>query len=63
MSTLPTECRVVITGLGAITSLGFDAHTFWSKLVTGQSGITKITNFDCTELSCKIGAEIRDFDA
>jgi 3-oxoacyl-[acyl-carrier-protein] synthase II len=57
------ERRIVITGVGAITSLGFDAHTFWNNLVAGHSGITKITNFDCTELPCKIGAEIRDFNA
>jgi 3-oxoacyl-[acyl-carrier-protein] synthase II len=54
--------RVVITGLGTITAHGLDAHTFWDKLVAGKSGISIITNFDTTELTCKIGAEIKDFD-
>lgn len=62
MTSSNTYNRVVITGLGTITSHGLDAHTFWDQLVAGKSGISKITNFDTTELSCKIGAEIKDFD-
>ncbi len=55
--------RVVITGLGVVTSLGHDVDTFWSSLIAGRGGIHRITLFDPTNFASQIGAEVRDWDA
>lgn len=60
-STLPPSQRVVVTGLGAITSLGQDVDTFWKNIVAGQCGIDRITLFDPKDMACQIGAEVRDW--
>ncbi len=54
--------RVVITGLGVITPLGNDLETFWNALLTGKSGVRRITQFDPNDLPCQIAGEIQDFD-
>lgn len=54
--------RVVVTGMGVVTSLGSDLPTFWNNLLEGKSGISMIEAFDTTEYTTKIAAEIKDFD-
>jgi len=54
--------RVVITGLGAITSIGHDVPSFWTGLVAGKAGIDRVTLFDPSDFACQIGAEVRDWD-
>ncbi|MCR8630848.1 beta-ketoacyl-ACP synthase II [Paenibacillus radicis (ex Xue et al. 2023)] len=54
--------RVVITGMGVMTSLGHDLETFWSNLMAGKSGVGMIELFDVTEYPTRIAAEIKDFD-
>lgn len=54
--------RVVVTGLGLITSLGNDLATNWEALTRGRSGVGKITAYDTSEFRVHIGAEIKDFD-
>ncbi len=54
--------RVVITGLGAITSLGKDVPTLWENLVSGKSGVSRIERFDPSEFRTQIAAEIKEFD-
>jgi 3-oxoacyl-[acyl-carrier-protein] synthase II len=54
--------RAVITGLGAITSIGLTAEEFWHNLTMGVSGAGHITSFDTTGLSVKIACEVKDFD-
>ncbi|KAL9460702.1 hypothetical protein AB3S75_003831 [Citrus x aurantiifolia] len=51
--------RVVVTGLGAVTPLGDDAHLFYTKLLEGVSGISQIEGFDCSELPTRIAGEIK----
>jgi 3-oxoacyl-[acyl-carrier-protein] synthase II len=58
-----TDRRVVITGLGVLTPLGNDLETFWSNLKNGVSGIHTIDAFDTTGYDCRIGGQVRDFDA
>lgn len=53
--------RVVITGLGAITALGSSVSQLWKGLTEGRSGIRNITQFDSSDLPCKIAGEIPDF--
>ncbi len=56
------ERRVVITGLGAITSIGNDLHSFWKGLIEGKNGIQRITKFDAEEFASKIAAEVKEFN-
>lgn len=55
--------RVVVTGLGAVTSLGHDVQSTWDALVAGRSGIGPITQFDCTHFKTQFAGEVKDFDA
>jgi 3-oxoacyl-[acyl-carrier-protein] synthase II len=55
--------RVVITGMGVATSLGFSVSELWEALVAARSGISRITSFDVSDYPCRIAGEIRDFDA
>ncbi|MGG4220757.1 beta-ketoacyl-ACP synthase II [Paenibacillus jamilae] len=54
--------RVVITGMGVITSLGQDLNTLWDNLMAGKSGISKIEAFDTSDYTTKIAASIKDFN-
>jgi len=50
--------RVVVTGIGLISSIGNNFESTWNNLISGTSGIKKITNFDTDDLSCKIAGFI-----
>ncbi len=54
--------RVVITGLGALTSLGNDYETTWRNLIAGESGAGPITQFDDSEYDVHFACEVHDFD-
>ncbi len=54
--------RVVITGLGAITPLGNTLEAYWQGLMTGQSGIGHITQFDASQHAAQIAGEVKGFD-
>ncbi|PDO11206.1 MAG: beta-ketoacyl-[acyl-carrier-protein] synthase II [Candidatus Reconcilbacillus cellulovorans] len=54
--------RVVVTGMGVVTSLGRDLETFWNNLCAGVSGVSRIESFDASSLPTQIAAEIKDFD-
>jgi len=54
--------RVVVTGLGAISSLGTGVSTLWNGLLASKSGVAPITNFDCTAFRNQIAGEIKDLD-
>ncbi len=58
-----TSRRVVVTGLGVVTSIGHDVETFWSSLLAGQCGIDRVSLFDPADYPCQIGAEVRGWDA
>jgi 3-oxoacyl-[acyl-carrier-protein] synthase II len=57
-----TERRVVVTGLGAVTPLGHDVPAFWSALIAGQGGVTRISRFDPSQYDSQIAAEVKNFD-
>ena len=50
--------RVVVTGLGVISSVGNDPRTAWSNLVNGVSGLVPVTRFDTTPYDAKWGGEL-----
>lgn len=54
--------RVVITGIGQVSSLGNDAEKFWENIKAGKSGIGPITNFDASGINATLASEARDFD-
>lgn len=54
--------RVVVTGLGIVSPVGNDVSTAWGNLLAGQSGITRVTKFDASALSCQIAGEVKNFD-
>src|SRR5947209_3564570 len=54
--------RVVITGLGLVSSLGNDAESSWRALVAGKSGAGEITLFDHTDYPVHFACELKDFD-
>jgi 3-oxoacyl-[acyl-carrier-protein] synthase II len=54
--------RVVITGIGLVTSLGIGTQKSWEAFLKGKSGVSLITRFDTSQFSSKIAAEIKDFD-
>lgn len=56
------ERRVVVTGLGVVTSMGHDVATLWQHLKSGRSGVRQITTFDPSPIRCRIGAEVLDFE-
>ncbi len=62
MSSRTSERRVVVTGLGAVTSIGHDVPAFWSGLIAGKIGVDRVTLFDPSAFACQIGAEVRDWD-
>ncbi|MBI2521910.1 MAG: beta-ketoacyl-ACP synthase II [Bdellovibrio sp.] len=53
--------RVAVTGMGALCGLGTDLTTIWPKLLSGQSGISKIENINTEALPCKIAGEVKNF--
>ena len=54
--------RVVITGMGAVSSLGCGADKLWQSIKQGESGISRIERIDVSDLPTQVGAEIKDFD-
>ena len=54
--------RIVITGMGALTSLGHSVNETWEKLLAGQSGIDTIRRFNADNLPTRIAGEVKDFD-
>lgn len=54
--------RVVITGMGLVTSLGHTVEETWEGLCQGRSGVRPITNFDASEYPVRFAAEVQGFD-
>jgi 3-oxoacyl-[acyl-carrier-protein] synthase II len=61
MPTHPSERRVVVTGLGVVSSLGQHIEPFWNHILQGKCGIDRITAFDPSAFDCQIASEVVDF--
>jgi len=53
------QTRVVVTGLGAVTSIGINKDTFWRNLLKGKSGISKISTFNVSNFRTFRGGEVK----
>ena len=54
--------RVVVTGIGLVSSLGIGTSANWNALLAGTSGVARITKFDATGYAAQIAAEVTGFD-
>ena len=57
-----SDRRIVITGMGIVSSLGCEIDKFWGRLQEGFSGIRRITKFDTTGYACQIAGEVIELD-
>lgn len=55
--------RVVVTGMGAVTPIGNDAHSYWQALIQGVSGAAPITLFDAAKFKTRFACEVKGFNA
>ncbi|HDP77049.1 MAG TPA: beta-ketoacyl-[acyl-carrier-protein] synthase II [Mesotoga infera] len=54
--------RVVVTGMGIMSSIGSNLEEFWESLKSGRSGIDWIDTFDVSEFGSKVAGRVRNFD-
>jgi 3-oxoacyl-[acyl-carrier-protein] synthase II len=54
--------RVVVTGLGLITSVGNDLASSWEALCQGKSGVGEIDSYDSSQHRVHFGGQVRNFD-
>lgn len=57
------QSRIVVTGLGMVTSIGIGSAAFWSHALSGQSGIRPVEAFDTSGYKGTMGAEVKGFQA
>merc|ERR1719159_1677627 len=55
--------RVVVTGMGVVSSLGHDPETMYASMLQGTSGISMIEKFDASELPTRFAGEVKDFES
>lgn len=54
--------KIVITGMGTVNPIGLSVAESWKNVVTGVSGVGKITLFDTTGWNVDIACEVKGFD-
>ncbi len=54
--------RVVVTGMGIVSPLGYGLDAVWRRLIDGESGAGKIEKFDTSAMACHIAAEVPKTD-
>ncbi len=54
--------RVVVTGLGVVSSVGIGIKDFWQNIINGVSGVSFIDSFDVSKHESKIAAQIKNFN-
>jgi len=54
--------KVVITGLGSVSSLGLSTSGLWQSILDGRSGINKLRGYSERDLKVRIGAQVQGFN-
>lgn len=54
--------RVVVTGIGLVTSVGNDLASSWDALCQGKSGVSEITGYDTSKHRVHFAGEVKNFD-
>src|SRR3954468_2441290 len=54
--------RVVITGIGLVTPLGWGTEISWKNILAGKSGAGRITTFDPSDYGCQVACEVPRVD-
>ena len=54
--------RVVVTGIGLVSSIGIGTEECWAAVLSGKNGIGPITQFDASQFTCRIAGEVKNFD-
>lgn len=54
--------RVVITGIGLVTPMGWGTEVTWKNILAGKSGAGRITAFDPTDYGCQVACEVPRVD-
>ncbi len=54
--------RIVVTGIGVVSSIGIGKENFWNSLINGKSGISDVSLIDVANFKQKRGGEIKDFN-
>jgi 3-oxoacyl-[acyl-carrier-protein] synthase II len=54
--------RVVVTGVGLLSSVGNGTEETWQAIRNGSSGVSRITAFDASAFNCQIAGEVKNFD-
>jgi len=54
--------RVVVTGVGLVSSLGIGTEETWQAIREARPGISRIEQFDPTDFACQIAGEVKNFD-
>jgi len=58
-----SQRRVVVTGMGAVTPIGFTVESLWNNLIEGKSGVRRVSLFDTRDFDVHIGGECHGFNA
>ncbi len=54
--------RVVVTGMGVVSTLGHEVPEFWDNICAGKSGIGPLRRFDTSNFKVRFGGEIQNFN-
>ena len=58
---MPVNRRVVVTGMGVVSSIGIGKDDFWENLIAGRSGIREVERFDTSQFPSHRAGEVRGF--
>src|SRR5437762_5992007 len=62
MARFSSPRRVAVTGLGLVSPLAVGNAQNWEALLAGKNGVGPITRFDASPFTCRIAAEVKNFD-
>ena len=59
---MPANRRVVVTGIGVVSSIGIGRDEFWRNLLDGKSGINEVERFDTSKFPTHRAGEVKNFN-